>query len=301
MPAGKLLLPPQQAFVTGGHQHDHDGVGARKNARPCSWEQVAPFPAAFLHRGAGSAIGAGSHGAGASPPSISPSRSPRAGRAAPRPCMAMPRKFGHGGIVAGQQFFHRRGCDAHAEDGRAVPQAQEDRAGIGAEFQRFIDGQQRGAVPQPPASPPASRDTPHRRGAVAAPFQREQFSRRCRADCAARSRICVTKSRLPPTEMNRMLSWSSQPSQILRRRRADEVLNFLGILRQRWHHPPDRTRPGRRRRRCGERSRGTCSCGTRLPSAAMFSLSHLVISFSEGARPGKSPSSIAPVRPRRGR
>jgi len=27
-------------------------------------------------------------------------------------------------------------------------------------------------------------------------------------------------------------------------KRADEILNFLGIVGERWHHPPDRTRPG---------------------------------------------------------
>jgi len=44
----KLLLPPQQAFVVRGHQHDNDGVGARKNARPCSWGHSRFQPPSFI-------------------------------------------------------------------------------------------------------------------------------------------------------------------------------------------------------------------------------------------------------------
>ncbi len=59
----------------------------------------------------------------------------------------MPRKFGDGDIVARQQFFHRLRRNAHAEHRRAVAQAQKDRAGIGAEFQRLVDAEQHaGAV-----------------------------------------------------------------------------------------------------------------------------------------------------------
>jgi hypothetical protein len=45
--------------------------------------------------------------------------------------------------TSGQQFFHRRCGDAHAEHRRAVAQPEEDRARIGAEFQRFVDAQER--------------------------------------------------------------------------------------------------------------------------------------------------------------
>ena len=99
------------------------------------------LPAAFLHRGAGSAIGA-----------VAVALMPAHHRFRHRDRRELvgrhhalhrhAAQFGDGDVVAGQQFFHCRGGDAHAEHRRAVAQAQKDRAGIGAEFQRFVDAQQ---------------------------------------------------------------------------------------------------------------------------------------------------------------
>ena len=100
------------------------------------------LPAALLHRRAGSAIGA-----------VAVALMPAHHRFRHRDRRELvgrhhalhrhAAQFGDGDIIAGQQLLHRRCRDTHAEHRRAVAHSQEDRAGIGAEFQRLVDAKQR--------------------------------------------------------------------------------------------------------------------------------------------------------------
>src|SRR5882757_6381799 len=60
--------------------------------------------------------------------------------------------------------------------------------------------------------------------------------------CAARSRTWVTKAGCPSGNFSNADIYSTQPD--LAAKCADEILHFLGIMRQRRHHAPDRARPG---------------------------------------------------------
>ena len=153
-----------------GDQHDHHRVGARKVLGLAA--RAVALPAAFLHPGAGAAIGAE---AVALMPAYHRFRHRDRGELLGR-SEALHRhaaQFGDGDVSAAHQLFHGRGRNTHAEQRRAVAQAQKDRAWIGAEFQRLIEVSSRRG-PSVPASPPASRGGSHRRGRCA-PFQRQQF------------------------------------------------------------------------------------------------------------------------------
>src|SRR5712671_7530293 len=60
--------------------------------------------------------------------------------------------------------------------------------------------------------------------------------------CAARSRTLLTKAGRPSGNESNAVMSSTKP--YLAAKRADEILDFLGVMRQWRHHPPDRTRPG---------------------------------------------------------
>src|SRR6185295_14340044 len=60
--------------------------------------------------------------------------------------------------------------------------------------------------------------------------------------CAARSRMWVTKAGFPSGYLSNADICSTQPD--LAAKRVDEILNLLGVMRQRRHHAPDRAWPG---------------------------------------------------------
>ena len=135
--------------------------------------RAVALPAAFLHRGAGSAIGA-----------IAVALMPAHHRFRHRDRRELfgrhhalhrhAAQFGDGDVVAGQQFFNCRRRDAHAEHRRALAQPQKDRAGIGAEFQRLIYRQEHaGAAGVLLHDQQVAID--HIGAGVAVPLQREQF------------------------------------------------------------------------------------------------------------------------------
>src|SRR5260370_21302207 len=60
--------------------------------------------------------------------------------------------------------------------------------------------------------------------------------------CAARSRILLIKAGRPSGNESNAVMSSTKPN--LAAKRADEILDFLGIMRERRHYPPDPPRPG---------------------------------------------------------
>ncbi len=138
-----------------GDQHDHDRVGARKMLGLAA--RAFTLPAAVVHRGAGAAVGAE---AVALVPGHHRFRH-RDRRELLRRHHALHRhaaQFGDRDVARGRSNFSAAGGgNAHAEYGGAITQSQKDRAGIGAEFQRFLDASAGPAGRPLPASPPASR------------------------------------------------------------------------------------------------------------------------------------------------
>ncbi len=193
IPGRKLLLPAQQALVARGHQHDDDRVGARKMLGLAV--RAVALPAAFLHRGTGSAIGA-----------IAVA------------LMPVHHRFRHRDrreLVGRHHALHRHATqfgDARRRCGAAIfppppPRCpcrtpRRPRAGPGRSCRdwRRISALRRSSAARadlpPPASPPASRDRPRRRGrrgALPAPA----VSRRRRADARRDREYCVTKPGCP--------------------------------------------------------------------------------------------------------
>jgi hypothetical protein len=130
------LLPPEQAFVALGHQHDHDWVGAREMLGLAAW--AVALPAALPHRGPCAAVGTEAV-------ALMPShqrlrhRNRRQLLGRHRPLHHHAAQLGDCDIVAADEFFGRGGRDAHAVHGSPVTQAQKDRSGIGTAFERLID------------------------------------------------------------------------------------------------------------------------------------------------------------------
>src|ERR1700736_5297124 len=60
--------------------------------------------------------------------------------------------------------------------------------------------------------------------------------------CAARSRMLLTKAGRPRGKESNAVMSSTKPD--FAAKRADEILHLLGVVRERRHHSPDRTRPG---------------------------------------------------------
>ena len=130
--------------------------------------------------------------------------------------------------------------DAHAEHRRTVAQAQKDRAGIGAEFHGLVDAEQHArAAGLLPHHQQVAVD--HVGAGVAVAFQREQF-----LVIAAQMRGAIEnvgdEGRLAERKRIECGHDSTQPD--LAAERADEILDFLGVMRQWRHHAPDRPRPG---------------------------------------------------------
>src|SRR5580700_8127136 len=59
---------------------------------------------------------------------------------------------------------------------------------------------------------------------------------------AARSRMLLTKAGRPRGKESNAVMSSTKPD--FAAKRADEILHLLGVVCERRHHPPDRTRPG---------------------------------------------------------
>jgi len=174
------------------------------------------LPTAFLHRRAGSAIGAVAV-------ALMPAHH-RFGHRDRRKLVGRHRalhrhaaQFGHGDVVAGQQFFHRRGRNTHSEtplrrratpkrwcrDWRRISALRRRRAARGDVS--FLLHHQRVAV--------------HHIGAgVRALLQRNSFASSARR-CAARSRIWVMKAGCPSGNVSNavMISTQSGPQPDLRR------------------------------------------------------------------------------------
>ena len=237
IPGRKLLLPAQQAFVARGHQHDHDGIGARKMLGLAV--RAIALPAALRHRRAGAAIGAKTV-------ALMPAhhrfrhrdRRKLVGRHHALHRHAA--QFADRDVVAGQQFLHGGRADAHAEDRGAFAQAQKDGAGIGAEFQRLVDRQQRAGAAGILLH--HQRVAMHHIGAgVAVAFQRQQF-RIVGAQMRGTIEHMGDEGRLAQRKQSNALMSSTKPD--FAAKRADEILDFFGVMRQRRHHAPDRPRPG---------------------------------------------------------
>ena len=138
-PGRKMLLPAEQAFVAARHQHDHHRVGAREMLGLAVWAIAAP--AALRHGGAGAAIGAVAV-------ALIPADQ-RFGGGDRRQLLRRDHALHHQAAQIGQQrigtageLFGRGRRHAHAEQRRAVvAQPEKHRAGIGAERDRFIDGE----------------------------------------------------------------------------------------------------------------------------------------------------------------
>ena len=150
-------------------------------------------------------------------------------------------QLGDGDVVARDQLLHGGCRNAHAEDGRTVAQAQKDRAWIGSQLHRLFDAKQH-ARPVRLLSHQKRVAVDHIGAGVALAFQREQlFVIGAQMRCAIEN--MRNESGLASGYLSNADICSTQPD--LAAKRADEILNFLGVMRQWRHHAPDRARPGR--------------------------------------------------------